>query len=76
MHYSKGGRCSPVVLLRGWPQTWYSWWEIMPELAEHHTVYAVDLPGLGDGTGSPTGYDKATPGTVPAHTDHRAPRRA
>ena len=38
MHYSKGGRCSPAVLLRGWPQTWYSWWEIMPELAEHHTV--------------------------------------
>lgn len=32
----------------------------MPALAERHTVYAVDLPGLGDGTGSPTGYDKAT----------------
>ncbi|GAB3209543.1 alpha/beta fold hydrolase [Marinactinospora thermotolerans] len=60
MHYVKGGSGSPVVLLHGWPQTWYSWWEIMPELAEHHTVYAVDLPGLGDSTGSPTGYDKAT----------------
>ncbi|MEV6423586.1 alpha/beta fold hydrolase [Streptomyces sp. NPDC051662] len=35
-------------------------WPIMPELAKHHTVYAVDLPGLGDSTGSPTGYDKAT----------------
>ncbi|NJQ15360.1 alpha/beta fold hydrolase [Streptomyces bohaiensis] len=60
MHYVTGGSGSPVVLLHGWPQTWYSWWEIMPELAEHHTVYAVDLPGLGDSTGSPTGYDKAT----------------
>jgi pimeloyl-ACP methyl ester carboxylesterase len=49
-----------VVLLHGWPQTWYGWWPIMPALAEHHTVYAVDLPGLGDGTGTPTGYDKAT----------------
>lgn len=32
----------------------------MPALAEHHTVYAVDLQGLGDSTGSPAGYDKAT----------------
>ncbi|NEW38633.1 alpha/beta hydrolase [Nocardia cyriacigeorgica] len=60
MHYVTGGSGSPVVLIHGWPQTWYGWWKIMPELAEHHTVYAVDLPGLGDSTGSPTGYDKAT----------------
>ncbi|MEU5868898.1 alpha/beta hydrolase [Nonomuraea sp. NPDC047529] len=60
MHYVKGGGGSPVVLLHGWPQTWYGWWPIMPELARHHTVYAVDLPGLGDSTGAPTGYDKAT----------------
>jgi pimeloyl-ACP methyl ester carboxylesterase len=60
MHYVTGGSGPPVVLLHGWPQTWFGWWPIMPELAERHTVYAVDLPGLGDSTGSPTGYDKAT----------------
>ncbi|MBL1076549.1 alpha/beta hydrolase [Nocardia sp. 2] len=60
MHYVTGGSGSPVVLIHGWPQTWYGWWPIMPALAEHHTVYAVDLPGLGDSVGSPTGYDKAT----------------
>ncbi|MGV9676580.1 alpha/beta fold hydrolase [Nocardia sp. NPDC003482] len=60
MHYVTGGHGSPVVLLHGWPQTWYGWWPIMPALAENHTVYAVDLPGLGDSTGTPTGYDKAT----------------
>lgn len=60
MHYVTGGKGSPVVLIHGWPQTWYGWWPIMPELAEHHTVYAIDLPGLGDSTGTPTGYDKAT----------------
>ncbi|MFS8197478.1 alpha/beta fold hydrolase [Streptomyces sp. CWNU-52B] len=59
MHYVKGGSGTPVVLIHGWPQTWYGWWPIMPELAKHHTVYAVDLPGLGDSTGSPPGYDKA-----------------
>ncbi len=60
MHYVSGGHGTPVVLIHGWPQTWYGWWPIMPALAEHHTVYAVDLPGLGDSTGAPTGYDKAT----------------
>lgn len=60
MHYVKGGTGTPVVLIHGWPQTWFGWWPIMPALAEQHTVYAVDLPGLGDSTGSPSGYDKAT----------------
>ncbi|MGI5500299.1 alpha/beta fold hydrolase [Lentzea sp. CA-135723] len=60
MHYVTGGSGSPVVLLHGWPQTWYGWWPIMPALAERHTVYALDLPGLGDSTGKPKGYDKAT----------------
>lgn len=60
MHYVTGGSGTPVVLIHGWPQTWYGWWPIMPALAENHTVYAVDLPGLGDSTGRPTGYDKAT----------------
>ncbi|NKE61411.1 alpha/beta hydrolase [Lentzea sp. PSKA42] len=60
MHYVTGGSGTPVVLIHGWPQTWYGWWPIMPELAEHHTVYAVDLPGLGDSTGTPKSYDKAT----------------
>lgn len=60
MHYVTGGSGSPVVLIHGWPQTWFGWRPIMPALAEHHTVYAIDLPGLGDSTGAPTGYDKAT----------------
>lgn len=60
MHYVTGGSGTPVVLIHGWPQTWFGWWPIMPDLAEKHTVYAIDLPGLGDSTGSPSGYDKAT----------------
>jgi pimeloyl-ACP methyl ester carboxylesterase len=60
MHYVTGGSGTPVVLIHGWPQTWYGWWPVMPALAERHTVYALDLPGLGDSTGTPTGYDKAT----------------
>ncbi|MCG8922517.1 alpha/beta fold hydrolase [Lentzea sp. CC55] len=59
LHYVTGGSGTPVVLLHGWPQTWYGWWPVMPDLAGRHTVYAVDLPGLGDSTGTPTSFAKA-----------------
>ncbi|MDM4721504.1 alpha/beta hydrolase [Micromonospora sp. WMMA1363] len=60
MHYVTGGTGEPLVLLHGWPQSWFEWRGIMPTLAEKYTVYALDLPGLGDSVGAPTGYDKAT----------------
>lgn len=60
MHYVTGGQGPPLVLLHGWPQSWYEWRGIMPELAKKFTVYAVDLPGLGDSRGAPPSYDKAT----------------
>jgi pimeloyl-ACP methyl ester carboxylesterase len=60
MHYVIGGQGPPLVLLHGWPSTWYEWIEVMPALAERHTVIAVDLPGLGDSQGAPPSYDKAT----------------
>jgi haloacetate dehalogenase len=37
----------PVVLLHGFPQTHYCWRQIVPVLAEHHTVIAPDLRGYG-----------------------------
>jgi len=60
MHYVTGGTGEPLVLLHGWPQSWYQWRPIMPALAERFTVYALDLPGLGDSEGAPPSYDKAT----------------
>ncbi|MGP4114932.1 alpha/beta fold hydrolase [Streptomyces sp. 4N509B] len=60
MHYVTGGTGEPLVLLHGWPQSWYAWRGIMPALAERYTVYALDLPGLGDSEGAPPSYDKAT----------------
>lgn len=60
MHYVTGGQGPPLVLLHEWPQSWYAWRGIMPALARRHTVYAVDLPGLGDSRGAPASYDKAT----------------
>ncbi|NGO70269.1 alpha/beta fold hydrolase [Streptomyces boncukensis] len=60
MHYVKGGSGPALVLLHGWPQSWYEWRKIMPALAKKHTVYALDLPGLGDSRGSPPSFDKKT----------------
>lgn len=60
IHYVRGGSGPAVVLLHGWPETWWSWHKVMPELARHHTVIAIDLPGLGGSTVPAGGYDKVT----------------
>jgi pimeloyl-ACP methyl ester carboxylesterase len=61
MHYVIGGKGDPVVLLHGWPQTWYAWRHIIPELiANNYTVIAPDMRGLGDSEKPLTGYDKKT----------------
>jgi pimeloyl-ACP methyl ester carboxylesterase len=60
MHYVIGGHGDPVVLLHGWPETWYEWRHIMPDLAKNYTVIAPDLRGIGDSSKPPTGYDGKT----------------
>ncbi len=60
LHYVIGGQGDPVVLLHGWPQTWYEWRQVMPALAEHYTVIVPDLRGLGDSAKPLSGYDART----------------
>ena len=60
LHYVIGGQGFPVVLLHGWPQTWYAWRKIMPALAEKYTVIAPDSRGLGDSERTESGYDAST----------------
>jgi pimeloyl-ACP methyl ester carboxylesterase len=60
LHYVMGGKGDPVVLLHGWPETWYSWHRVMPDLAKNYTVIVPDLRGLGDSSKPPTGYDGKT----------------
>lgn len=50
LHYVIGGHGPVLVLLHGWPMTWWEWHLEMPSLAKRHTVVAFDLPGLGDST--------------------------
>jgi pimeloyl-ACP methyl ester carboxylesterase len=61
-HIVEGGSGPPVILMAGFPQSWYAWRRVMPILAEHHTVIAVDLPGQGDSDRPADGYDTRTTG--------------
>jgi pimeloyl-ACP methyl ester carboxylesterase len=60
LHYVAGGSGKPLVLLPGWPQTWWAYHKIMPELAKTHRVIAVDLRGMGASSKPAEGYDKKT----------------
>jgi pimeloyl-ACP methyl ester carboxylesterase len=59
INYVRGGTGPTLVLLHGYPQTWYMWRKVLPALAEHFTVIAPDLRGAG-GSDAPTdGYRKS-----------------
>jgi len=59
-HVVIGGQGPPLLLVHGWPQTWYAWRLVMPGLARDFTVIVPDQRGRGV-TGKPAGgYDTAT----------------
>jgi pimeloyl-ACP methyl ester carboxylesterase len=60
LHYVTAGVGPPIVLLHGWPQSWYEWRKLIPTLADRFLVIAPDLRGLGDSTRPLDGYDKKT----------------
>jgi len=61
IHYVRAGMTEEaIVLLHGWPQTWYAWRKVIPLLAQHFTVIAPDLRGCGDSSRPPSGYNKKT----------------
>ena len=60
LHYVTAGKGYPVILIHGWPQTWYEWRRVMPLLAAQCFLVAPDLRGLGDSSRPSKGYDKKT----------------
>jgi pimeloyl-ACP methyl ester carboxylesterase len=49
-----------LLLVHGWPETWYAWRLMMPALARKYTVIAVDQRGIGLSGKPRDGYDAAT----------------
>ncbi|ARZ68117.1 alpha/beta hydrolase [Streptomyces albireticuli] len=60
LHYVTGGRGTPLVLLPGWPETWWEYRKVMPALAAHHRVIAVDFRGMGGSDKPASGFEKKT----------------
>jgi pimeloyl-ACP methyl ester carboxylesterase len=60
LHAVIGGDGPPLLLVHGWPQTWYAWRMLMPALARDFRVVAVDQRGIGLSDKPPGGYDSAT----------------
>ena len=49
LHYvSAGSSGSPILLVHGWPETWWAFHALIPLLAKTHRVHALDLRGFGD----------------------------
>lgn len=52
------GEGQPVLLIPGWPQTWFTWRHVMQALAAAgFKAIAVDPPGIGDSDKPIGGYD-------------------
>jgi pimeloyl-ACP methyl ester carboxylesterase len=59
-HVVTGGDGPPLLLVHGWPQTWYAWRLVMPALARHFQVIAPDQRGTGLSGRPEDGYDTGT----------------
>jgi pimeloyl-ACP methyl ester carboxylesterase len=59
-HVVTGGDGPPLLLVHGWPQTWYAWRLIMPALASNFHVIAPDQRGIGLSGRPEDGYDTGT----------------
>ena len=60
LHAVTGGGGPPLLLVHGWPQTWYAWRMVMPALARDFSVIAVDQRGIGLSDKPQGGYDTGT----------------
>ncbi|CAN5509046.1 alpha/beta hydrolase [soil metagenome] len=68
LHYVVAGDGEPVVLIPGWPQSWYAWRFVIPLLVDAgRRVYAIDPRGFGDSDMPIDGYDLGT-GAEDLHT--------
>jgi pimeloyl-ACP methyl ester carboxylesterase len=60
LHAVVGGNGPPLLLVHGWPESWYAWRHLMPALAQDFEVIAVDQRGMGLSDKPTDGYDTGT----------------
>jgi pimeloyl-ACP methyl ester carboxylesterase len=60
LHYVCAGTGgSPILLVHGFPETWWAFHRLIPLLAAEHRVFAVDLRGFGDSASAADGFTSA-----------------
>ena len=61
LHYVSAGTAgSPILLVHGFPESWWAFHKLIPLLAARHRVFAVDLRGFGDSSTAGTEHDSTT----------------
>jgi pimeloyl-ACP methyl ester carboxylesterase len=61
LHYVAAGTAgSPILLVHGFPESWWAFNKLIPLLAKNHRVFAVDLRGFGDSQVAAEGVDSVT----------------
>lgn len=61
LHYVAAGESgSPILLVHGFPETWWAFHKLIPLLAAKHRVFAVDLRGFGDSDTAADDFDSGT----------------
>lgn len=66
LNVMEGGSGPLLLLVPGWPQSWFAWRKIMPRLAAQYHVVTFDPPGLGESPPPAGGYDT---GSISLHID-------
>jgi pimeloyl-ACP methyl ester carboxylesterase len=64
LHYLSAGHGPTVILLHGYAETSRMWRPLIPLLADHFTVIAPDLPGIGDSDIPAKGLDMKSAATT------------
>ena len=60
LHYASAGASgSPLLLVHGFPESWWAFHKLIPLLADSRRVFAVDLRGFGDSAVADDKFDSA-----------------
>ena len=60
LHVAEAGEGPPLLLLHGWPQHWWCWRRVLPELSRRYRVLMPDLRGFGWSEAPRGSYSKDT----------------
>lgn len=58
LHYVIGGQGEPLILIPGYPETWWAYHKVMPILAKKYLVIVVEMRGMGSSAKPTSGSDK------------------